>query len=197
MPANRLNHQLINMKNANLLAVLAMALILTGAGCSSTQTSETENTEENATTPTEETTASVTGEATEGTSNQLVTSVTIDDTWQAYTNKSLGFRFNWPTKGRYAPNWDVSFLKSDDANIADGCYGNDNTRRVSVGEVSFCRTGAVTDEDKLATDRYVTKHGETYVVMTFNKEKTTAEGFDWNEYHAFLDQIVSTFKLGE
>ncbi|MEK7116447.1 MAG: hypothetical protein AAB879_03565 [Patescibacteria group bacterium] len=136
----------------------------------------------------------------------------VDSTWKTYTNGALKFSFQWPTRGRYAPTWGVTFVK-DDAPKAAGC-----TSTLTVSGLSFCH---VSSEDAATGSRYFmdmydTTIDKTYVRITFKKHATIAamtdlpkcpkEGllisstacvpFDPTAYHAHLDQIVSTFRKG-
>lgn len=124
----------------------------------------------------------------------------IDTTWKTYTNKALGFSFQSPTKGIYAPTWGVTFLKSDDPKLKDGCYqGEGNPRQNSgslqVGDTTFCVTrfedaGAGQRYD---TDYYVGGLKGSVILMTFSKHFTNDGSFDIGVYNAVLDQIVGTY----
>ncbi len=146
----------------------------------------------------------------------------IDDTWKTYTNKALGFSFQTPTKGRYAPTWEVSFLKSDDAHIVDGCYvpdasSNGAPERVvgSAPVTDFCLSAS---GDAGAGNFYVirdavTRINNTYVRIHFvnhaynagavgcnplpesgmSTNATSCVPFVEAEYRAQIDNILATF----
>jgi hypothetical protein len=148
----------------------------------------------------------------------------IDATWQTYTNTSLGFSFQYPTKGRYAPTWGVTFVKTDDAKMQDGCYQGDanprqNAGTLFVGDKKFCVTRY---EDAGAgqrgmTDFYAVEHKGTIVLIAFSKQFANGDNFedeschgklviasgntctpvDIGIYNAALDQIVGTFQETE
>ncbi|OGL72702.1 hypothetical protein A3D72_00490 [Candidatus Uhrbacteria bacterium RIFCSPHIGHO2_02_FULL_57_19] len=150
----------------------------------------------------------------------LTTTITIDETWQTYSNAALNFEFKWPTRGRYAPNWEVRIISEGDSRMKDGCLaeGAAESRppvRVGVGGVEFCHSsyseGAA--GTRVFTDHYATKNGSRYVAISFTKEgysgsalgcsfdlsvnATTCIQFDEPAYLALLDQIVSTFRYKE
>src|SRR3989344_4119268 len=106
----------------------------------------------------------------------LTTTVTLDETWQTYSNAALNFEFKWPTRGRYAPNWEVRIISEGDPRMKDGCLpeGAVETRtpvRVSAGGVEFCHSsyneGAA--GTRVFTDHYATKNGGRYVTISFTK----------------------------
>lgn len=144
----------------------------------------------------------------------------IDATWKTYTNASLKFSFQYPTRGRYAPTWGVTFVKTDDAKMQDGCYQGagsprQNTGTLFVGDKKFCVTryeeGAA--GQRYLTDYYATEHKGTIVLITFSKQFTNGDNFedeachgklvvasgntctpvDVGVYNATLDQVVGTF----
>lgn len=145
----------------------------------------------------------------------------IDATWQTYTNASLGFSFRYPTKGRYAPTWGVTFVKTDDPKMQGGCYQGDanprqNAGTLLVGDKQFCVTRY---EDAGAgqrgmTDFYAVEHKGTIVLISFSKQFSNGDNFedeschgqlvissgttctpvDIGIYNATLDQIVGTFQ---
>lgn len=122
----------------------------------------------------------------------LTTSVQLDDSWKSYVNQALSFEFKWPTKGRYAPQWAVTFVSEGDARIKDGCIvEGEESKRVKVGEAEFCHSW--TDGASGPKDWYATKHDSRYAVISFTKLER-AEGFSLDEYRANLDQIISTYK---
>src|SRR5690606_38079230 len=106
------------------LAFLAASLLIIGAGCPKSNVST--NTNEALVLPSENGSESSaeTSTDTETETDTESTDVTGagDNAWQTYTNAALGFSFNWPDKGRYAPTWEVTFSKDGDESVKDGCY---------------------------------------------------------------------------
>jgi len=126
----------------------------------------------------------------------------IDDTWKTYANKALGFSFQYPTKGRYSPLWEVTFVGENDSKIQDGCliYGGKHVDSYTTpGGTAFCHKyqdlQGDTDVDLRAEDYYSTRIGKQYIVITFTKDykATVKPVFNIDAYRAQLDQIVSTF----
>ncbi len=138
----------------------------------------------------------------------------IDATWETYTDKAQTFEFNWPTRGRYAPTWEVKFADKDCAGEEEGSRQSKNT--FEVNGVLFCH---VSMQEGAAgsfylTDVYTTKRDNHYVTITFNKKLASADAmgcdfvnqypystsgqtcipFDQAIYMSHLDQIISTFK---
>lgn len=111
----------------------------------------------------------------------------VDETWRTYTSKAGDFSFQWPTRGRYAPTWNVTFSDT-------GCSEGAKTLNV-FGTVGFCHD-ATTDGAAGTihyTDVYKTQHGKSYIQITFTKAGSSMSGFDEATYKALLDQIVGTF----
>ena len=154
------------------------------------------------------------------TSGAPVVLPTVDDTWKTYTNKGETFSFQWPTKGRMAPTWEVLMPKT----LTDGCYINaelgENFEKttLTVGDTTFCHTsvqGAATSHRYL-TDYYATVVDGQNVVLSFEKVLVVGDVIgdgkcagmlvlptstekpclvvDPVAYAAHLDQIVGTFK---
>lgn len=216
------------------------ALALLGAGCFSSEPTPTPSPTTptvppvtgSPTSPTTPTTPPVTsgGETTQPTTTSPTSTAPtaptgplapIDDTWKTYTNGSLEFSFQYPTRGRYAPTWGVTFVKTDDAQMKDGCYQSDANPRQNAGtlfvdDMKFCVTRY---EDAGAgqrglTDFYAVEHKGTIVLIAFSKQFTNGDNFedeschgklvvasgatcvpvDVGVYNATLDQIVGTFK---
>lgn len=142
------------------------------------------------------------------------TTVTIDDTWKTYQNKALGFEFKWPTKGKYAPEWEVKFLKETE--VQDGCYPGDaesvEKKQITVNGVEFCVTsemGAAAGS-RYFSDYYVTKKDKTFILLQFKKRVVSGGplgcSFELSasssacipfleaEYRATLDAMISTFR---
>jgi hypothetical protein len=136
----------------------------------------------------------------------------IDETWRTYASKQNDFSFKWPTRGRYAPTWDVQFADQDCDAAADGR----TKTTLAVGGFSFCH---MSWKDAAAgttylNDVYTTKVGSHFVVISFLKKAYSAGAlncsfaneypfstsaqtcikFEEPAYYAHLDQIVGTFK---
>lgn len=148
----------------------------------------------------------------------------VDETWETYTNRALGFTFRAPTRGRYAPTWEVTFVAEGDAAIVDGCYQDgareDRTsERLSTDGVTFCRSfsreGAA--GSVFLTQHVVTKMGPRYAHLAFTKKATNAGmlecptppasglsvsseacvPFALDEFDAQIEAIIATFRLVE
>jgi len=191
------------MKSTSLLALGGSLglLVLLGLGCQSNQpTSEP--------TPAVQPSASTTVETPSSTSPVAINASTtvalpaIDNTWKTYENKALGFSFQWPTKGKYAPQWNEETVKTDDSRLKDGCLivqpllMHGEPAHVTLNGTEFCHT--ITIEGTAGTahrsDDYLTKNGGQYILITFTKAYVDdASKFDTAAYGAHLDQIVSTF----
>jgi hypothetical protein len=144
----------------------------------------------------------------------------VDDTWKTYTNKGETFSFQWPTKGRMAPTWEVLMPKT----LIDGCFvnkdlgGNYEQTKLVVGDLTFCHAsfqGAATSHRYLM-DFYATVVDGQNVVISFDKVLVVGDVIgdgkcagtlvlptstekpclvvDPVAYSAHLDQIVGTFK---
>ena len=116
--------------------------------------------------------------------------LSIDDTWKTYTSRSEDWQFNWPTKGLYAPMWEVTFVGEDD--LTDGCLGSEAAEKLTLSGVEFCHTHKLNGSE--STDHFVTKHGDLNIVLTFTKDTEAYAGFKMDDYSKQLKLIVSTFK---
>ncbi len=148
----------------------------------------------------------------------------VDATWQTYENEALGFTFQAPTRGRYAPTWEVTFVAEGDSAIVDGCYrqGASEDRspeRLSANGLTFCRSffreGAA--GSVYMTQHVVTKMGPRYAHLAFTKKAANAGmldcatppasglsvsseacvPFDLDEFDAQIEMIIATFRLVE
>ncbi|MEK7473562.1 MAG: hypothetical protein AAB668_02450 [Patescibacteria group bacterium] len=143
----------------------------------------------------------------------------IDATWQTYTNNALGFSFQYPTKGRYAPEWEMSIVSESDAKMKDGCYFDEQTdagteKRVAIDGREFCRTNAMDPAagSRYYTYQYATKFGSSYALLSFTKRAVNGDNYDEPacrgkivfsfggcvefvpaDFEAHLDQIMNTF----
>lgn len=112
-----------------------------------------------------------------------LTPAVTDETWKQYTSKAFGFTFMWPTKGRYAPEWEVKLYESNNKNIgSDGCHivpppdVRTATVNVRVNEQAFCHTNGsivnepdVDDDARIKIDFYTTSFGSKFVTIQFTK----------------------------
>ena len=150
-----------------------------------------------------------------------VTLPSIDATWKVYTNKAETFSFQWPTKGRLAPTWEVTLPSKLD----NGCFKMENmgepfeTKRLTVGSQEFCHTSYADAgmSQRYFSDYYATVVNGQNVVIAFEKhlvvgdvigdgackgmlvlptstEKPCLE-VKPEAYQAHLDQIVNTFQV--
>lgn len=143
----------------------------------------------------------------------------IDATWQTYTNKALGFSFRYPTKSRYAPEWEMKIAREGDASMQDGCYVDEQTdsgteKRVMINGREFCRTHAVDPAagSRYYTYHYATKFGSSYAILSFTKRAVNGDNYEepachgkivfsfggcvefvQADFEAQLDQIMGTF----
>jgi hypothetical protein len=127
-----------------------------------------------------------------------------------------------PTKGRYAPEWEVKILNATDASLKDGCFlypddaGFVNMRATNDG-VSFCMTESSDNGagQHYVLNSYATTIGKKVVVIQFTKHTVNAAMMDCAgkmtepystsstacipfvdaEYNATLDGIVGTFRM--
>ncbi|MFH0928717.1 MAG: hypothetical protein V1821_04575 [bacterium] len=211
-----------------LFATLAV-LALFGAGCGVPQSTTTPEQpkapveQPAAKPPTAAVPSTPTVPATSGEVRTL-TPAMIDSTWRTYTSKALGFSMDWPTKGRYAPEWEVKIYSTQDQQIKDGCYviidestgGVNSFQRVSAGGQNLCHSSLRTGDYKLAVlvDAYATTVQNKVAVIHFTKSawipsvagiENCAEELSSNEkvcvpfkttdYYNMLDGIVGTFQL--
>jgi hypothetical protein len=161
---------------------LATSLLLLGAGCAPTEAPQEDTSEE---TSSAETAAPSTD------MRSLATTIVLDETWQTYNNEALSFEFRWPTRGRYAPRWEVDILATNDASLTDGCVSGTDEERVLVGSTAFCHT--VSEDGR--TDVYAATIGSSVVTLAFTPSPLPANvEFIPEDYRTHLDQIVSTFR---
>ena len=136
---------------------------------------------------------------------------TVDDTWQTYTNKSLGFDFRWPTKGIYAPTWEQKTLKNDDQLIKESCAA-DGGAFANAGYQGYCHSESTTEvtSNETRVDQYIWKKGGNYIAIIFTKNlykipgcksislsKSSCVEFKPDTYQALLDTSISTLKFNE
>jgi hypothetical protein len=136
---------------------------------------------------------------------------TVDDTWQTYTNKSLGFDFRWPTKGIYAPTWEQKTLKNDDQLIKESCAA-DGGAFATGGYQGYCHSFSTVEvtSNESRVDQYIWKKGGNYIAIIFTKNlykvsgcksislsKSSCVEFKPETYQALLDTSISTLKFNE
>jgi len=179
------------MQNPKILAALAAVLLLVGAGCAKTEV--TSNTNETLVIPD----SSSNNESESGSESEAeaetkpeANAVSAADGWQTYTNAALGFSFNWPSKGRYAPTWEVKFAKEGDASVKDGCFVATGATNSKSGE--FCHASVAPAAGE-AKDYFTTTINGQHVTLAFTK-KESGKDFSWSDYQEELEQIVSSFK---
>jgi hypothetical protein len=179
-----------------------VALILLGAGCAASTPATPDNQPSASVADSAAAMTDVSDSETDAAAAQPAVELTPtlaadrEGEWSTYTNAALGFSFDWPSTGKYAPRWAVDFLES--AEVTDGCYqdGTNQQATVAVGDQEFCHTWTDTGEGSAsATDYYVTTIGEQSVRISFTKDSSGIYEFDWTEYRAFLDQIIAGFQL--
>lgn len=182
--------------NARFLAVPALALAFLGAGC---------------TPPAPINGVPVTDAGPQD--GRTLTAAQTDATWETYQNARLGFSFQYPTKGKYAPEWEVevggssSCLESQDVGhtAEDTSFCVIGTREGAAGSTYFTHT-------------YRTILKETSVSIIFTKKAIMADigdckkapgqnywsqyatpqsciPFSEEEYKKTLDGIVGTFNV--
>jgi hypothetical protein len=145
----------------------------------------------------------------------------IDSSWKTYNNTALNFSFQYPTKGRFAPEWNVAFLQEHDATLSGGCVNPQTTPRtpndaIIVGDSTFCIVREVDAGagQRYFTDTYTVPRSERIVKFTFTKRLangdlfedenchgkvvissgTTCIPFDEALYRAHLNQIIATYR---
>lgn len=196
------------------LAIPTLALVFLGAGCAPQTTPPVSQPAPNA----------GTNVAPQAEQRTLVPTQT-DDTWKTYANPALKFSFLFPTKGRYAPQWEVKIFRRDAAEVQD-CYA---VPGASIGQVRLAKTPegrafcTIRGSEGAAgtayfTDAYQTKIGTSAVVVIFTKKAFMADigdcvrapgqnfwsefakpgsciPFSEEEYQKTLDGIMGTFKV--
>ena len=145
----------------------------------------------------------------------------IDSSWKTYSNTALNFSFQYPTKGRFAPEWEVQLMSSLDERLSGNCLLALSERRtpnstIAVGDSTFCVVREVDAGagQRFYKDSYTVPRGERIVLITFTKRLangdmfedvachgkvvissgTTCIPFDEALYRAHLNQIVSTYR---
>lgn len=204
--------------NARFLAIPALALAFLGAGCTPTPAPTTQTP---AQTPVQWPLTD-NGEANTW-QPELLTPATTDETWKTYTNTALGFSFATPTKGRYAPEWEVKIFRDDAKEVSDG-YAAEGARidTARLGKTSDGREFYISQGTEGAAgsiyfnDAYSTHIGKSVIVIIFQKKAIMADigdckradgqkywsqfatpqsciPFSEEEYFKTLDGIVGTF----
>ncbi len=195
------------------LAVPALALAFLGAGCTP------------AASPAPTNHVPVTDAGSQD--GRTLTAVQTDETWKTFENTRVGFSFQYPTKGKYAPEWEVKVFDQNAREVQD-CYYVDGASLDDVRNARttdgrhFCTVHASEGaaESAYFTDAYATAVGKSVVVILFTKKAIMADigdcvrapgqnywsefakpgscvPFSETEYRQILDGIASTFKTKE
>lgn len=157
--------------NTRFLAVPLLALVLLGVGCAPTPAPTPTPSTSPTPAPGQEPAIDL------GAPRTLVPAQT-DDTWKTYTNAALEFSFQTPTKGRYAPQWEVKVISETGA--VQECYNlkrwspdNDVQLGVTQDGREFCiRSDGLGDAGHIGisfTDTYSTDIGKSMVLIVFKK----------------------------
>lgn len=130
-----------------------------------------------------------------------------------YANKALGYTVNTPTKGKYAPTWEMKYVDQSDSHISrdsiegGGCYFihiNPTPSNEFVGDTvraldgtKFCHTKSEFGDPPsfFVIDDYATAVGESFIVIEFTKVTTNASVFVASDYQTTLDGIMGTFQM--
>jgi hypothetical protein len=187
----------IPMKSSSLRAVSAvlMTVLFIGAGCNPMAPSAPTTPTPTPNTPSTPTPAQPSADAA-----ALTPQTKPDDTWLTYTNNELKFAFDYPTKGRYAPEWESTILAADTSDIRNGCFTPTGGERhyFTLNNVSICQTAAgfvKAGTQKLSRDHFVIKKDNHYIVIAFAKSYPADQAtFDENEYQKQLQTIISTYR---
>ena len=169
-------------------------------------------------TPAEPATSSAPAESSKDRTSELPV---IDATWKTYTNSALKFSFQWPTRGRYAPEWDVSVYRPEDARLVGNCSKPEAAERLpngslTVGDAVFCVVHEVDAGagQRVFIDTYTAPRAEYIIKVRFMKRLangdlfddpackgkavisagTSCIPFDDELYRAHLNQIISTYR---
>lgn len=155
--------------HARFLAISALTLTFLGAGCTQTPISSDPNN----------------GSPTEPTAqdDRVLTAAQTDETWKTYTNARLGFSFQYPTKGKYAPQWEVKVFPESATEVWRGCYAaegmpNDHFKRgVTKDGREFCLSHGTEGAAGSAyfNDTYSTQIGKSIAVIVFSKKALMAD----------------------
>ena len=181
------------------LSTLAILFLIIGAGCTSLSTIMP------VTQPVAEPTASTPGPSLTPTPSsdqpRALVAAETDATWKLYTNKALGYSVNTPTKGRYAPNWEMKYVDQSDPYMINGCYftpinptkKNEADGDKAVGDnvvvpdgTKFCHTRNENGEEgsiflanqsgvNFVIDDYATVLGNKFIVIEFTKRIVDAD----------------------
>lgn len=146
----------------------------------------------------------------------------IDGTWKTYTNAQHKFSFQYPTRGRYAPEWSVEVLDPQDPKLENGCVKPEADERAGqtkfmVEETAFCVTREMDAGagQRLLTDSFTTPRVDKIVRISFTKRLSLGDMFDDDKchgnlvfssgatctifdealYRAHLNQVVSTYRV--
>ncbi len=182
------------MRAPKILASLTCALLIVGAGCESAPTDT--NTNSGSLVLPSESSSDVNAPAMTTDTNKPAAA---DDSMKTYSNAALGYSFQWPATGRYAPMWDTSVASKGDARFKDSCFvaADGKTDSLTAGGATFCHTAVDAKDGASATDYYVTEKSGQYVVLTFTKKKDAFKDFSWTDYRAGLAKIVGSYSTSK
>lgn len=121
--------------------------------------------------------------------SEVMLPATTDETWKLYTSKAFGFTIFMPTKGLYAPQWEVKIVSLDDPHVNNGCYFYQTDAQgqmtvtapvITQDGVAFCLTSA---DDSGAGQRYEIADFSTIienkmVVIEFSKHTVNTDMMD-------------------
>ncbi len=192
--------------NLRFLAIPAISLAFLGTGCAPAP---------DAVLPTQDT---------QEPGGRLLPAVQTDGTWKTYENARVGFSFQYPTKGTYAPEWEVKVFDQNAKEVQD-CYyvdgasldGVKNARTADGRHFCTVHVSEGAAGSAYFTDAYATKVGNSVAVILFTKKAIMADigdckkapgqkywsqyatpqsciHFSEEEYEKTLDGIAGTFK---
>lgn len=197
---------------SSLVGVLTVVSLL-GAGCS-TNNPVTDNATNTA--PNNNAISTQPGVNTSSTS----VVVPVDTTgWQTYQNKTLGFQFQYPIRGSFAPEFSVKLLPLNSSQVKDDCYAEtglpgDTPERLTTNGTAFCRTRILEGAagSTVNHEYWVTTTEKWYAIIEFTKKYVTdpriiggcedggpdvgkprCQAFDINSYKKQVEDIMSTF----
>lgn len=168
-------------KNILFLFALAVSILTMGAGCAwfSTTTPATQP----VTVPTASTPDSSLAPMPSSDGTRALVATETNETWKLYTNKALGYSINTPTKGKYAPDWEMKYFDQTVSQIITTCYFPNNVGQNSAGYepvhdnvvtpdgTKFCHTRSEISDlgSNFVVDDYATVLGKKFIVMEFTK----------------------------
>lgn len=161
-------------KKTLILLALAVPFLTIGAGCA-----KQDATPNPSLTPNTSPVTVVPTPPSDGT--RTLVAAETNETWKLYTNKALGYTVNTPTRGQYAPNWEMKYVDQSDLHMINGCYFNHINPTPSNEAVSdnvmvldgtkFCHTRSENggSGSNFVVDNYTTALGKKFIVIEFTK----------------------------